>query len=201
LILLKYIDSSTLVYLILALTKTGDWLGLSVSLDAGSISEFRSDPNFIVRDFARSKSENLELITVLEESIDNASILLRKAGDRGDFIFEYSGEISKAIWTLNETRESAFVNTILGTSHIAIVKYLSVPEIVDLEKEDGDDDYDWNEYAGQIFTFDPYTSRLIAENFTNLRYYYVSDVHIHMYLVGQSHAGDWLVIHTSVVWA
>ena len=60
------------------------------------------------------------------------SILLRRAGDTGDFIFEYSGEIHKATWTLNETRESAFVN---------------------------------------------------------------------MYLVGQSYNEDWLVIHTSVVWA
>lgn len=201
---LKNSDADTLVYLILALTKTGDWLGLSVESDSGGkISDFHSDPSFLVRDFASSKPENTELVLALEESIDNTSILRPKATTYSHSPLDNNGEISKAIWTLNEDRESAFVNLLILNEHVAVVKYLSVAEIVEPEPEDEDDNrYQIDDYKGQIFNFDPATSRLIAKNFTNLRYYYVGDVEIDMYLVGQSpHTGDGLILHTSVIWA
>jgi hypothetical protein len=187
-----------IVYLIFAKTKIGSWLGLSVEVSyALEADGVRADPVFEVRDFARSRIENRDLITALE----NAVIKMNKLIHLVDTNICRSGndEINRAIWTLNEDRALAFSNLLLQTKLVSVIKYMDVSSIEELQEDAEESECD--EFNGQIFNFDRATSRLIAENFTNLRYYYIGSTLIDIYLVGQAKNGDWLTIDTSVVWA
>ena len=111
-------------------------------------------------------------------------------------------EINRAVWILNKDKDSVFLNLILQTKLISVIKYVDIPSIDELDKDREEAESNiYNQFKDQIFDFDRATSKLIAENFTNLRYYYIGSTLIDIYLVGQAKNGDWLTIDTSVVWA
>ncbi|MBW4508501.1 MAG: nuclease A inhibitor family protein [Scytonematopsis contorta HA4267-MV1] len=173
--------SKATVYMILAETITGDYLGISICLDFTEIQDLNALPCFEIRDFALTKSENIELVVAIESALDKANSLLPKMN-----------EVSEFIWQIGEKRDSVFQNLAVATKHFTIQEYIY--------KKNEDEDNDERDSFSFSFCFSKSTYELINTNLTNLRYYFVGAVRIDIYLVGEGNNGDFIGIHTKVVW-
>ena len=157
-------------YILVAQTKLGDWLAISLQFQRYlELEEVWSSPVFEIKDTAIAKPEYREFITTLENTIETTKQELPKEGNGAEYI-------DGLIWNLAADRDLAIQNTLMETRHFKI------------------------ETCSPVTMFGEQENTLLTKNLIDKRIYYVGSVHIHIYLVGQTVSQDWIVMHTEVIW-
>lgn len=160
------------LYLFLANTPSGDWLGISTKVSSYLQQEHYSSSIFRFKDLAISKPENKELI----ENLENAII---------DVEF-YAKELKSLTWEIAETKEALIHNLLDG---MLIVTTNEVDRVFkSYWYEELEEDLD-DEAREEIAKHDR-VNNLIASHLTNLRLYRLSAGKIDMFFAGQTDNKD-----------
>jgi uncharacterized protein YjbI with pentapeptide repeats len=158
-------------YIVLGNTPSGDWFGMSTQASSSLEQQHYSSQVFRVKDLAVAKSDNQELILVVENAI---------AGVR--FSSEY---LDCFVWEIAEQR-SALIHNLLDTVRITTTN--EVKCIFGFEEDEDDSESS----EGQA-------NRLVMENLSSLRLYRLNEGEIDLYFVGQTKNGDWIGFRTKAI--
>lgn len=168
------IEIDLYTYILIGQTAVGDWLGLSTELSSEwqAVHLMGCSPIPLGRDLAIAKPENQAAIEVLE----SASSRIERF-ENIDYLECFVGEIA-------EQRDLMLKKLFDRAGFIKIAELG--------EGFFGEDDQDNNEEHNQNQNF----ANLVKSNLTNFQFYRFSQVIVHVYLVGQTEDGDWIIIHT-----
>lgn len=166
-------SSSVMLYILLANTKSGDWLGISTIANFGQ--QGKSSSFFRVKDNAINKSQNIELVQILNNITSEINYLLPR-----------SEATEGLVWEMGENREFVFQNLLISTKHLTIDEYRE-----DFFQQECDDD---------VFGPRQSLADVVETNLTNLSLYRLGASRIDFYLMGEAENKDWIGIRTEVTW-
>ncbi|MEQ8755808.1 MAG: pentapeptide repeat-containing protein [Coleofasciculus sp. G1-WW12-02] len=173
------------IYIILANTPSGDWLGISTQVLDNLLQNDHGDSRiFRLKDLAIAKPENYELIVALEKTIIGMQPPLEIIVDNTNIGYrDTSGDVSNFVWEIAEQR-SALIHNLLHTVKIMTTNEVEAVFFSSYEKDKNRKDK---------------ANRLVLENLSNLRLYRIKTGVIDMYFVGKTEDGDWICIQTKAI--
>ncbi|MEQ9236939.1 pentapeptide repeat-containing protein [Coleofasciculus sp. E2-BRE-01] len=174
------------VYIILANTPSGDWLGISTQVSEDFLQgHYGASRIFRVKDLAIAKPENYELIVALENSIIGMQPPLKTIVNNTNIGYrDTSGDVSNFVWEIAEQRR-ALIHNLLHTLKIMTTNEVEAVFFNRYEKDKNRQDK---------------ANFLVLENLSNLRLYRIKkDIIYMLYFVGQTEDGDWICIQTKAI--
>jgi hypothetical protein len=164
-------------YIIIGRTAVSDWFGTM-------ITSCYPDWN----DGAMIKVEHIKLISAVEE----VGAEIEKLSD-GKWI-------DRLIWSLADDRDIVLQKLLSVTDSFKVqgVEYCNYvtqeDDYEDYKEEDMDDEDKINKKKREVL------AQLVLNNLSNIRVYFVGEVDMELYLIGETKNQDWLGIHTGLVW-
>jgi uncharacterized protein YjbI with pentapeptide repeats len=158
--------------IVLASTKSGDWLSITTGYDSGL---FQEKSGSTTQNIAHTLSGDTEtLIKTLENSLTDTNSLLPASAVSKHFI-----------WKLATSKDVSLQNLLVSTNHFVVSRFKSIFQEDSRERE----------YQKRKKLYD-----LVANNLKNIRLYRIGGAQMDFYLIGQAQNQDWVGVRTEVTW-